>query len=373
MKSHEFDNLDALVVGGGPAGAACVIQIMRAGGHAALIEAGDFSRCRAGEVISPAGQQLLLQLGVDPAREPWSVSCSGVIAAWAEPSPANHLRVGAASSASLCIDRRGLDRALFAKAKDAGAIALAKCQLASANRRRGIWEFRLRTETGSVTGSSRWIVAACGRSANAPLAPSTARIWIDHLVGIAFIGPRHGRRNFGEPVSAIVEAAPNGWWYSVYLPDGRPVAIFFTDSDLLPKGKHERAVFLRREFEFAELTKYAFSCTSDFIADHRWVGFDARSGIRKVVVSDGWTAAGDALMAFDPLCGRGVSEAIHSGREVAGWLMSASGSDVVSGALPDWVHRASERFNTFKAERAAVYRSVSRWPSSAFWQRRSQV
>jgi len=55
----------------------------------------------------------------------------------------------------------------------------------------------------------------------------------------------------------------------------------------------------------------------------RWVGFDARSSLRRIAISDGWLAVGDASFAFDPLCGRGVTEALSSGCDAANWATAS--------------------------------------------------
>lgn len=170
------------------------------------------------------------------------------------------------------------------------------------------------------------------------------------------------------PVSALIEATPCGWWYSVCLPEGRTLAIFFTDGDLLPRGKTGIASFLRRQIQDSEITGDRCSFIEQSIEHHRWKTFDARSSIRRTVVSDGWVTTGDALMAFDPLCGRGVTEALNSGIEVAGWLLNRQSSD--SESIPAWLELVSARFNNYLEQRLRTYSYENRWNDSPFWWRR---
>jgi hypothetical protein len=71
--------------------------------------------------------------------------------------------------------------------------------------------------------------------------------------------------------------------------------------------------------------------------------FDARSSVRRVVKTEGWVAIGDALMACDPLYGRGVLDALSSGIEVADWL--SGGPEEGCEAVPAWIARASTRLS----------------------------
>jgi 2-polyprenyl-6-methoxyphenol hydroxylase-like FAD-dependent oxidoreductase len=269
------------------------------------------------------------------------------------------------------VDRKTFDRTLFEHAGNAGAAAYMSSHVVSAERRAGSWMFNLHTRTRDLTGRAKWIIAATGRCANTPFAPSRSRVWVDGLVAIAFRDASQGCRYDNASSGGIVEATPHGWWYSVRIPDGSGIAIFFTDADLLPKGKHDRTAFLSSELAQAPLTTAECEFVTSQIAQHRWTGFDARSSIRHVVISDGWTSVGDAIMAFDPLCGRGISEAINSGIEVADWLLlHVDATKVQSEALPTWIQRAASCFNNYRNERLSTYSNEIRWPTFTFWRRR---
>src|SRR5687768_12379884 len=89
MASTRLD-LDVVIIGGGPAGSACAIQLARAGVRTAIIEASDFSRFRIGETIEASAGALLRGLGIELDQHPgWAARCSGVSAAWGRPSAAH--------------------------------------------------------------------------------------------------------------------------------------------------------------------------------------------------------------------------------------------------------------------------------------------
>jgi flavin-dependent dehydrogenase len=363
-------DLAVLVVGGGPAGAACAIRLAQAGARVAVVEASDFSRFRVGETLEASLGPRLLDLGIRVEGQDWAAPCSGVAAAWGHPTAARRPSMLNPYERGWRVERRAFDRALFCQAHGAGAAAYLRCRFVSAERDAGIWTFWLDGTARRMSGRARWIVAATGRTARTPLAPPGPRRWIDHLIGFALREDAPEHRPVPVPESALVEATPHGWWYSVRVPDGTRIALFFTDSDLLPAGRRERAAFLLDALDRAPLTRSACRFAAAMIAAQRWIGFDARSSLQRCAVADGWVAAGDALMAFDPLCGRGVGEAIGSGIAVADWLIASLDGAPAPDAIPAWITDAATRFNRYRGERLATYGAETRWPTSPFWQRR---
>ncbi len=249
-------DLDVLVIGGGPAGSACAIRLARGGARVAIAEASEFSRFRIGETIAPSVRPVLAQLGIE----------GGDDATGRRHRPALPRRGGSRNrrrrpsmlnphGRGWRVDRKSFDRMLFEQARKAGAIAFTRCRLVAGERRANVWTFVLRSPTGLVHGRAQWVVAATGRSASAPLAPSRSRLWLDRLFGIALIGDAGERTKVRAPAPATVEAAPAGWWYSVAIPDGRLLTVFFTDADLLPKGKRALGAFLHDQLAYSPLTR----------------------------------------------------------------------------------------------------------------------
>jgi hypothetical protein len=54
--------------------------------------------------------------------------------------------------------------------------------------------------------------------------------------------------------------------------------------------------------------------------------------------------------------------------EVADWLAQSSHTKIEG--LPIWATNTAERFNSYCAQRAAIYSVERRWGDMAFWQRR---
>ncbi len=367
MTKKERSEFDVLVIGGGPAGSACAIRLANAGARVALIDSSDFSRFRIGETIEPEAGTLLLQLGLDANNQSWSAPCSGVTAAWGTPNPMHRPSLLNPLGRGWRVERREFDRALFAQAQISGATTLTSCHVASAERKSDMWLFTLATQHGPISGRAAWMVAATGRSARTPLAPSRSRLWLDRLVGIALLERTKAQESTYSSTTALVEAAPCGWWYSAIIPHNGRLAVFFTDADLLA-GKNNLGKFLRGQLSYCPLIGAECAYIHDWTVRRDWCGFDARSSIRRIVISNGWVALGDAAIALDPLCGRGITEALRSGTEVGEWLLRSSRVD--QNGLPAWAERAATRFNDFIVQRRATYARETRWANSRFWQRR---
>lgn len=246
MRRHPPLDVDVLVVGGGPAGSACAVRLARGGARVAIVEASDFSRFRIGETVEPSVRPLLAKLGVDVAADcKWSAPSTGIVAAWGQSSSAHRPSAFNPYGRGWRVDRKAFDHVLFDRARDGGSLAFTKSRPTSGARSSGAWGFTLDTPLGPIHGRAAWIVAATGRSASAPFSPSRKRLWLDRLVGIALIADAGGRARSDIPAPALVEAAPCGWWYAATIPNGGKLAVFFTDGDLLPRGKRDLEEFLR--------------------------------------------------------------------------------------------------------------------------------
>lgn len=365
-------DVDFLVIGGGPAGSACATRLSCGGARVAIAEASEFSRFRIGETIAPTVRPLLSQLGIEGGDDwDWSAPSTGIAAAWGQPFSARLPSMLNPFGRGWRVDRKSFDRMLFEQARKAGATGFMRCRLGTAERRGDLWTFALNSPTRIVHGRAQWVVAATGRRVSAPLAPGQSRLWLDQLFGVALIGQAGELAKTRAPAPATVEAAPAGWWYSVAIPDGRLLTVFFTDADLLPKGKRALGVFLKDQLARSPLTWAGSEFARGCIERGQWTGFDARSSICRMVISDGWVAVGDALMASDPLSGRGVVEALASGMEVADCLLRPG--QTRRAELPSWAASAAQRFNEYRAERMVAYGMEMRWVDSVFWRRRRET
>src|SRR5438034_3514792 len=201
--------LDALVIGGGPAGSACAIRLARGGAKVGLVEATDFSRFRIGETIAPSARPLLSQLDIDDGDDRmWSAPSSGVAAAWGQTTALHRSSLFNPYGRGWRVDRRRFDCMLCDRARDAGAKVFMQCRLVSAIHGSSHWSFALQANRRAVRGRATWIVAATGRTATAPLSPSRSQLSLDRLLAIAILSDAADGKPLEYPTAALVEAAP---------------------------------------------------------------------------------------------------------------------------------------------------------------------
>jgi flavin-dependent dehydrogenase len=171
-----------------------------------------------------------------------------------------------------------------------------------------------------------------------------------------------------EDTYTLVEATPDGWWYSALLADGRLALAFLGDGDLLdhPCARGDPAAWRRR---LARTT-----ATRERVEAHGYDGgsplhvMPAESSRLDAIAGDGWLALGDAAAAYDPLSSHGVASAMGSGfyggHAIADLL---AGRDEAGLAYLDLMQRA---YGTYLDLQREHYLRERRWPDAPFWQRR---
>lgn len=247
--------LDFLVVGGGPAGAACATLLAQRGAQVALVEASNFTQFRMGETISSVVRSLLarLELSIEDGAD-WLLPSASTISAWGSSDIGGRSSLKNPYGRGWRVDRRSFDRLLFDHAGTAGAKTFRESRVGGVHRHEGRWNFSLTSGHCSRAGRAAFVVEATGRKGNSRFALRVPRMWIDQLVGLAIVGQAETLSHHFRD-STLVESVPGGWWYSVVLPGDRLLAVFFTDGDLLPRGKVNIGHFLIEQLRLTEYTR----------------------------------------------------------------------------------------------------------------------
>src|SRR5262249_33678836 len=102
---------------------------------------------------------------------------------------------------------------------------------------------------------------------------------------------------------------------------------------------------------------------------HAPVVVSANSSRLSEVVGDGWLAAGDAAVSFDPLSSQGILSAMSSGQQAADAVCRWMHGD--RGAVASYAAGIAGVSGESRDRRARYYAIERRWPGSPFWQRRS--
>jgi flavin-dependent dehydrogenase len=358
---------EAVVAGGGPAGAAAALALARRGRRVLLLDASPAGAFRVGEALPPAGRPLLGTLGaLDAFLAEGHLPCPGNLSAWGSPGLTATDFLFDLNGHGWHLDRARFDAGLRACARAAGAKVLSAARLAEAEEEPG-GGWRLAVRQGEETQEVRcdWLVDATGRGATVARRRGAARLQADALVAFhARFRPAHpGDRD----ARTLIEAAPDGWWYTALVPSGERVVAFLTDADLAgraallsPDG------FARRAFgtEHVRAALEAFG----YALHGRPRGADAASARLDRFAGEGWLAAGDAAVSFDPLSSQGIRTALYTGMHAGETLHAHLAGD--RGATDAYARRLEEVHRAYVAHRAEFYAYERRWPDLPFWARR---
>ena len=208
---------DVAVLGAGPAGAAAAISLrqLRPALRVALVEPSRYNAWRVGETLSPGCRELLAGLGCwERFQSEQFLESFGTRAAWGGDELYDHEFLFSARGSGWHLDRARFDAMLCDAARDAGVEVLADTRLAGAERSEDRWSLTLRHSDGSERVEASWVIEATGRSAAFAVRQGARRLAADRLVGVAvrFRAP-------GADPSTLVEAQPEGWWYSAATPE----------------------------------------------------------------------------------------------------------------------------------------------------------
>ena len=354
--SMPFGKIDVLIAGGGPAGCAAALQLRRRFPDLsiAVFEAGQHNVFKPGEVLPAVAGQLLDSLGVMAEfTAAGFLRGRSVASAWDNSEPIERHGVFSAQGAGWHLDRARFDRLMLECVEQSGAKVRRSVTVRGATEVPNGW--RIECSDGS-SHEARILIWATGRRWG--LARSLGARVTQHEPLVAYSRFFSATDCNGQ---MMIEARPEGWWYCAALPGERRVITCLTDPDigrelqlsdggawnnLLGQTKSMRA----RGTELAATRRSAGTATID------------------PVCGENWLAAGDTLLAADPLSSRGIVHALRSGM-----LAAYAAADMMSGRG----HEAATRLRTLHAHGLTHYRrkldehyrAAAQW-DAPFWNRR---
>lgn len=348
---------DVAVVGAGPAGAAAALALAGQA-RVVLVDRRAEPEDRIGETLPGAARRLLAGLGLDPE----AVLADGHAPVWARrsvwgaPRPAELDSMADPDGPGWRLDRRRFEARLRAEAVARGVRLVAPADARVARAGDG-WT----VAAGDLRVAAPLVIDAGGRGGRLLREQAGRPAAQDRLVCVWTHLPLVRR---AQSVTSL-ESEPDGWWYTAPLPGGRRLLAFHTDADLLrATGGGERLVeralslpFLSAELADADTARPGPVRTC------------AAHGARPAAAGgDGWLAAGDASMCFDPLSSQGLFHALYTGRAAGRAALAMLGGDAGAGAA---YSAALDRvWDAYVAHRALYYGMERRWPDAPFWRRR---
>ncbi|EPD91940.1 MULTISPECIES: NAD(P)/FAD-dependent oxidoreductase [Streptomyces] len=371
------ESCDVVVAGGGPAGCAAALTLARSGRTVLLADAGT-GPPKVGETLVPAGRVLLGDLGVTGhVLRSGHLPCYGNLSAWGTADLHAVDFINDPHGHGWHLDRRLFDRRLRDAVRAAGAEVTEDTVVRGATRQPGRgWSLTLRggadadvaAAAGERTVCCRWVIDATGRAAALAVRCGARRRVRDRLTALhAFLeaDPRDTDR------CSLVESDEDGWWYTAPQPSGGRLVAYFTDADL-PAAAYTARHFPRRMSATRHLSRRARrdGPTPTPTATPRRAA--AHTAHLDRVHGDGWIAAGDAALAFDPLSSQGVLTALYTGM-TAGRAVDACLSRRRHGedsALTDYAHAVEAARTAYLRGHRLLHAQETRWSHRSFWARR---
>jgi flavin-dependent dehydrogenase len=355
------ESFDVAVIGGGPAGCATALSLRLGFPQLSVLvlEAGDYSAHRAGEILPPAANSLLRHLGVHDLRDAaLAIPSRAVASAWGRPQLDENYYLFSAIGGGWHLNRNHFDAILARQCAARGVRLLRNTTARSAQRNGRGWLL----DTNAEAFCARFVVDATGRAAAFARMQGARLQFHDRLTS-------YTRFVTGSSVCApetLIEAAPQGWWYTAPVPGARRVVSYMTDADF---GRDAGLPSTHAWMNLLNQTEHVRSAVGDGVATQECMVRAAATSQLDKVRGEGWLATGDASAAYDPLAAQGIAKALRNGI-----LASYAAADALTGREAETSDRyASILDNQFAAYRRAHrkhFAQQKRWADSPFWLRR---
>jgi flavin-dependent dehydrogenase len=360
--------VDVVIVGAGPAGATAALNLAPFR-RVLLVDRLAQPADRLGHSLAPAARRLLGDMGLwaDFLRDghsPWYVARS----VWGTDSPSERDSLADLDGNGWQLDRKRFEARLRRTAVARGATLLAPANATVLDRSGPGWILRLQCGQRALTLASRLILDCGGRSSCLLKPFGVERRTRDRLL-CGWIFGTLAESSTGGGLT-YVESAPDGWWYTSPLADGRRVLAWHTDADL------PAAAIVRSRSALLEKARRSPRLMTE-IADVCFGGVEsprvtaAHSSTLTPPAGEGWLAAGDAALSFDPLSSQGLFHALYTGLASAEAAERTLRGDV-SGSS-DYVAKLAEIDAVFQRNLRNWYELERRWPHQQFWRRRAAM
>jgi flavin-dependent dehydrogenase len=356
-------NQRVAIAGGGPAGCAVALALLKRGfGAVSVFAAPCTQRQAVGETLPPPAKQVLARLGVvdileDSRRHPGS---PGSLSVWNSARPGAHDFFLTGLGCGWHLDRAHFDRELLDRVRRAGG------DVSQGRRCSGVRNGNNVISLEFVSGAEAtvdFVVDATGKASQVARRLGIKRNSFDEVLAVSAVLPLEPTRPMVK--NTLIEAVQDGWWYASQIRGARAMVSFYTDKSGVACWRDKATWW--RALQATQLIWPKLPCLD---ALPKALQVDAApSSLLSRVVGEQWLAVGDAAASYDPISSAGILKALLSG-EAAGDAIARHlrGDKAALVAYQDQVFRG---FEQYAALRYHLYASEQRFPSSSFWRART--
>ena len=349
--------VDVAIIGAGAAGASAACVVAPAA-SVALIDRVAVPEWRIGESLPGAAHRLLKSIGAWPrfvaAKHGQALL---KISRWGSNKAVELDPMRDPDGPGWQLDRARFEADLRADASDRGAVFV-HTGASGAVRAYNRWYLSL---DNGETVVARRLIDASGRRSRLLAKFGQFKLVTDQLACI------YARLPTDLPYDPVTytHAVHNGWWYTAMVPGGGRVIAFHCDSDSRVQRMMLRNGLLAAALRVPHLAQVIDQVASSHSVMQRVC---AANTIARSAAGDGWLAAGDAAMAFDPLSSQGLFNALATGLEAGeATLALLAGNER---ATVDYAQRMGRIWQAYLGHHRFYYGMEGRWPQSPFWRRR---
>ena len=358
MKGIKQSILDVLVIGLGPAGIATAVVLHERGLKVKAVDKIRTTAFKIGESLSPDAEQVLNEIGLSTSfLVEHHLPSFGNRSSWGHDGLSYTDFIRHPNAKGWHLNRIRFDQHLLDYAVSTGVECITSSHVAMINKQEEGWSYQLRN---GEQGRARFVVDASGRSNWLSRRLDANKVWEDQQMAlVAWMKST----NEVQDSSSLIEAMPDGWWYSAVLPEQHLILAFFTDykkelspdkywKPYLESSKHTKSRVIRGGFQLVTTPAWA----------------DASSGYLPQMYGEGWTAVGDAALCYDPIAAHGITMALVAGRDAGYAIVANLNGDASS--LHNYQETLKGAYAQYAFQRGQLYFQEKRWPDAPYWRNR---
>lgn len=367
FKTKDIKHFSVIILGAGPAGSTCAIQLLQLGiKNVLLVESSEFEKFRIGESIPPNANPILQKLGIfEDFLKAKHQPCYGSVSIWGSDLRGHNDFMLNPYGYGWHLDRTKFDAFLTQKAVELGATFLPNTTFQQSKKIGNQFELQFKSNNASnFTLSTDLVVDASGKRCVFAQEQGSQKQTTLPLISL---GVRFKLKNTPKVISKLthLEATKNGWWYAAQIPNNQLLIGFYTDAETAKQYQLNTLENWQKELDTARLIK---KLTPDFTPiDAKPKGFAAPSYILNQLSGENWLAIGDAASAYDPITAQGIMKAIQQAMFAAEQITKKRNGEISDFSI--FNQYVQQQFGNYLNMRTRFYLKETRWVDQPFWKK----